>query len=78
MGLPKTLIGLLCSIVVLQGCSLNPVAPDKNHDEAMQLIATDLVSALVQIRSIPVETTTLSLPHEQFDDSRLCSQDGGQ
>lgn len=73
MGLPKTLIGLLCSFVVLQGCSLNPVAPDKNNHEAMQLIATDLVSALVQIRSIPVATTTLSLPHEQFDDSHFAS-----
>ncbi len=65
MGLLKALTGIL-SAVLLAACSTNPPAPDAKDPLAMQLIATDLVHTLVQIRSIAVPDTTLSLPEENF------------
>lgn len=67
MALLKALTGLVCC-AVLYGCAVNPVEPDTNRREAIQLVAVDLVNALVQVPSIPLGTTTLNLSAEQFDD----------
>lgn len=70
MRLPKALAGLVCSLI-LGSCSAVKIVPERSEPEAMQLVATDLVNALVQVNSIPVGTTTLNLSQEFFDGSQF-------
>lgn len=68
MVVSRGLMSVLCSVLLLGCASLEEHAGKRGDGSSagLQLIATDLVSMLVQVPSISVGSTTLNLPAEQF------------